>query len=82
MVVEYVFGIHMGYAVGWVIGLYVGHFYVEHFEPVYLIDLNQFSYWKLAPYTFARNIAMIGVAVGMLTIAVINNKSLNKRVAS
>lgn len=81
VVVEYIFGIHMGYAIGWVIGLYVGHSYVERFEPVYL-DLSQLSYWRLAPSIFARNAAMIGVAVGMLTIAVINNKSLNKRAAS
>jgi len=82
VVVEYVFGMHIGYAVGWVTGLYVGHFYVERFEPVYLYDLSQLSYWRLAPYTFARNVAMIGVAAGMLIIAVINNKSLNKRLAS
>ena len=82
VVVEYVFGMHIGYAIGWVIGLYIGHSYVEHFEPVYLIDLSQLSYWRLAPYIFARNVAIIGVAVGMLIITVINNKSFNKRVAS
>jgi NhaP-type Na+/H+ or K+/H+ antiporter len=82
VVVEYAFGMHIGYAIGWVIGLYVGHFYVEHFEPVYLDDLSQLSYWRLAPYIFARNGAMIGVVVGMIAIAVINNKSLNQRVAS
>ena len=81
MVVEYAFGIHLGYAIGWVTGLYAGHFYVEHFGPVYL-DLSQLSYWNSAPSIFARNAAMIGVAVGMIAIAVINNKSLNKRVAS
>ena len=80
MVVEYAFGIYIGYAIGWVIGLYVGHSYVDHFEPVYF-DLSQLSYWRLAPYIFARNVAMIGVAVGMIAIAVVN-KSLNKRVAS
>ena len=82
MVVEYAFGIHLGYAIGWAIGLYAGHFYVEHFGPVYFIDLSQLSYWNSAPDIFARNVAMIGVAVGMIAIAVINNKPLNERVAS
>jgi uncharacterized membrane protein YGL010W len=82
VVLEYAFGIHIGYAIGWVIGLYVGHSYVERFEPVYLNYLSQLSYWRLAPYIFTRNGAMIGVAVGMIAIAVINNKSLNQRVAS
>jgi NhaP-type Na+/H+ or K+/H+ antiporter len=75
VVVEYAFGTHIGYALGWVIGLYVGHFYVEHFEPVYLDDLSQLSYWRLAPYIFARNGAVIGAAIGILVIAVINNTS-------
>ena len=75
VVVEYAFGTHIGYAIGWVIGLYVGHSYVEHFEPVYLEDLSQLSYWRLAPYIFARNGAVIGVALGMIAIAVINNFS-------
>ena len=75
VVVEYAFGTHIGYAIGWVIGLYVGHFYVEHFEPVYLEDLSQLSYWRLAPYIFARNSAVIGVALGMIAIAVIHNVS-------
>jgi len=73
---------HIGYAIGWVIGLYVGHFYVERFEPVYLYDLSQFSYWRLAPYTFAQNVAVIGVVAGIIAITVINRKPLNKRVAS
>ena len=75
VVVEYAFGTHIGYALGWVIGLYVGHSYVEHFEPVYLDDLSQLSYWRLAPYIFARNGAVIGVAVGIIAIALIHNKS-------
>lgn len=79
VVVEYICGIHIGYAIGWLIGLYVGNTYVEHFEPVYLEDLSQLSsllsHWRLAPYIFARNGAMIGVAVVMVAIALIHNKS-------
>lgn len=79
VVVEYVCGIHIGYAIGWLIGLHVGNTYVEHFEPVYLEDLSQLSSllsnWRSAPYIFARNGAMIGVAVVMIAIALIHNKS-------
>jgi hypothetical protein len=79
VVVEYALGTHIGYALGWVIGLYVGHSYVEHFEPVYLDDLSQLSgllsHWRTAPYIFARNGAVIGVAAGMIAIALIHNKS-------
>jgi hypothetical protein len=78
VVVEYAFGTHIGYALGWVIGLYVGRFYVEHFEPVYLNDLSQLSYWRLAPYIFAQNGALIGVAVGMIAIALINSRSVKE----
>ena len=75
VVVEYALGTHIDYALGWVIALYAGHSYVEHFEPVYLDDLSQLSYWRLAPYIFARNGAVIGVAVGIIAIALIHNKS-------
>lgn len=81
-VVEYAFGIYVGYTLGWLIGLCVGHSYVGHFEPVYLDDLGQLSYWRLMPYEFAGNGAMIGMAVGVIAIAVINNKLLNQRVTS
>jgi hypothetical protein len=70
VVVEYAFGMHIGYAIGWVIGLYAGHSYVEH------------SYWRSMPDIFSRHGAMIGVAIGVIAIAVINNKLLNQRVTS
>ncbi len=79
-VVEYAFGMHIGFAIGWLIGLCVGHSYVGHFEPVYLDDLGQLSYWRFMPYEFARNGAIIGVAVGAIVIAIINNKLLKQRV--
>jgi hypothetical protein len=72
VIVEYAFGLHIGYALGWVIGLFVGYTYVEYFEPVYMKDLSNVSYWRLAPYVFARNGAFIGLAIGMIVITVIN----------
>ncbi|MBN2180764.1 MAG: hypothetical protein JW715_02530 [Sedimentisphaerales bacterium] len=81
-VVEYAFGMHIGYALGWITGLYIGHSYVEHFEPVYMHDLSRLSYWRLAPSIFAHNGALIGVVVGMIAIAVINRMLLDDNIAS
>ena len=74
VVVEYAFGMHIGYAIGWAIGLYAGYTYVEHFEPVYFDDLSELASWRLAPFIFARNGTFIGVVVGMIAIAIIKNK--------
>ncbi|MHC4173045.1 MAG: hypothetical protein ACYTBX_06465 [Planctomycetota bacterium] len=81
-VVEYAFGMQIGFAVGWLIGLCVGKSFVGHFEPVYLDDLSQLSYWRSMPYGFARNGAIIGLAVGVIVITTINNKLLSQRVIS
>ena len=79
MIVEYAFGTSIGYALGWVVGFYTGRFYVDHFEPVYLNDLSQLSsmlaYWGSVPQIFAQKGALIGMILGVITIAVIHNKS-------
>jgi len=84
VIVEYAFGMYIGYAIGWIIGLYTGHCYVKHFEPVYIEDLSQISnmlsYWRSMPYIFAQYGAMIGVAIGIIAIAIINNKLLNQKI--
>jgi hypothetical protein len=78
-VAEYALGIHIGYAIGWVTGLYAGRIYAEHFGPVYLEDLSQLSsllsYWGSVPYVFARNGAYIGAALGVIAIAIIHARS-------
>ena len=81
-VAEYAFGIYGGYTIGWLIGLSIGHSYVEHFEPVYLDDLGQLSYWRLLPYGFAKNIAITGSIIGSIAIVIINNRLLNQRLIS
>jgi hypothetical protein len=81
-IVEYALGIHIGYATGWLIGLWIGHTYVKHFEPVYFDDLSQLSYWILAPDIFAKKGAMIGIAIGVIAIVIVNNKLLNQRITS
>jgi NhaP-type Na+/H+ or K+/H+ antiporter len=78
VVVEYAFGMHIGFALGWVIGLYTGYTYVEHFEPVYMEDLSEIATWRMAPFIFARNGTFIGIIVGIIAIAIINSKSRNE----
>ena len=81
-VVEYAFGTHIGFAIGWLTGLCVGNAYVEHFKPVYMDDLSELSHWRLMPYDFARTGATIGVVVCVIAILLINSKLLSQRVAS
>lgn len=80
--VEYIFGMHIGFALGWLTGLCVGHCYVKYFEPVYLNDLSRLTYWREVPFLFARHGALTGLAIGVIVIALINSMLLNQRVIS
>lgn len=79
-VAEYAFGMHIGFAFGWLFGLVAGHIYVKHFEPVYLDNLNQLSFWTAAPDVFARYGALTGLITGVIAIVIINSKLLNQRI--
>lgn len=82
-IVEYVFGMYAGFTIGRIIGLYVGHLYVEHFEPVYFNEyISQIYFWRSAPYMFVKYGAIIGLAIGIITVKIINNKLLNQRIIS
>lgn len=81
-IVEYAFGMHMGFAIGWLTGWGVGHTYVKYFKPVYIDDLSQLFCWRLMPYDFARIGAAVGVVVGVIAISLINSRLLSRRVAS
>jgi len=81
-IVEYALGMHIGFAFGWLFGLAAGHYYVNHFEPVYLDDLSQLSFWKAAPNMFAKCGALAGLIIGVIAIFIINSKLLNQNVAA
>jgi len=81
-VVEYAFGMHIGFAVGWLLGWYGGNLYVEHFEPAYFSGLNEFRQWSLMPYGLAKTGAIIGAVAGAITIAVLTRKLLRTRIVS
>ena len=80
--VGYGFGIHVGLAVGWLFGRYVGGIYVEHCEPVHLSDLNEIMHWYMMPWTFARAGAIVGVLAGLLAIRIAETIFLNRAVTS
>jgi hypothetical protein len=77
-IAEYALGMHIGFALGWLIGLCAGHFYVNHFEPLYLDDLNKLAFWTAVPHMFAKYGALTGPIIGILAILKINNKLLNQ----
>lgn len=80
--VEYAFGMHIGFAVGWLLGWYGGNVYVEHFEPAYFSDWNELRQWSLMPYYFTGSGAIIGAVAGAITIAVLTRKLLRTRIVS
>ena len=79
-IVEYAFGVYMGFVVGWLLGLYVGNIYAEQFKPVYFSDLTELRQWMLMPYDLARYAAFIGTIAGVIIIAIINSKLFSRRV--
>ena len=79
-IVEYALGMHLGFASGWLMGLYAGHVYVNHFEPLYINDLSELSFWTAAPNMFARYGALTGLIIGVLAILIINSYLLNQRI--
>lgn len=80
-VVDYAFGIFMGYTLGWLAGLWVGLTYVEHYRPVYFETISLLSRWRLMPYEFAKNGAVIGVVAGIIAIKIINGILLSRKIA-
>lgn len=81
-VVGYSFGMIVGACIGWILGWCTGNVYVEHFEPVYMDNLSELSRWRLMPYYFARNGAIVGVLAGAIMITIINSNLLSRRTAS
>jgi hypothetical protein len=81
-VMDYAFGIFMGYILGWLAGLRAGFIYVEHYEPVYFETISLLSKWRLMPYEFAKNGAVIGIVAGIIAITIINRTLLNRKIIS
>lgn len=81
-IVEYAFGMHIGFAIGWLLGLWTGNIYTEECEPVYFSGWSELRRWELMPYEFAGCGAIIGVIVGAIVIAVVNSRSSSHKAAA
>ena len=81
-VVEYTFGMHIGFAAGWLLGLLAGNQYVGYFKPVYMTEFSRLPYWRLLPYEFAQAGGVAGICASIIAIAAINKKLLTQRVMS
>ncbi len=73
-VIEYAIGVHIGFATGWLLGLWAGSIYAEYFEPVCMDGLSELFYWRLLPYNTAKSGAVIGISVSIITVAIIRKR--------
>jgi hypothetical protein len=73
-VIEYALGVHIGFAIGWLLGLWAGKTWVEYFEPVCMDGLSELFYWRLLPYNIAKSGAVIGVGMGIIMVAIIRKR--------
>lgn len=71
---------HIGFAIGWLIGLYAGNIYCEYFQSGFFSETLALSQWGLIPYHFVRNGAILGSIAGVVMIPIVNSRLLNKRV--
>lgn len=74
---EYCFGIHIGAALGWIIGFCIGHLYANNFTPIHFDDPGQIRHYYLAQWTFSKAGILFGAVTGLIVIAMlewINNK--------
>ena len=74
-VIEYAFGMHIGFAIGWLLGLWAGSIYAGYFEPVCMDGLSELFYWRLLPYNIAKSGAVIGAGVGIIMVAIIRKRT-------
>ena len=81
-VIDYAFGIFMGYALGWITGLWAGLIYVKHYEPVSIETINEVFQWRLTPYEFAKYGAIIGIVAGIIVIKLINSSFCSGKATS
>ena len=73
-VIEYTFGVHIGFAIGWLLGLWAGSIYAEYFEPPYINSLSELFQWRLLPYKIAEGGAVIGINAGIVAVGIIKKR--------
>jgi hypothetical protein len=81
-VAEYIFVMHIGVVIGWVIGLWAGNVYFDHFSPEDYSKVFVLTKRGFIPYAFTKNGAIIGIFVSIVVLAVINRRLFIKDVVS
>jgi hypothetical protein len=81
-VVEYLFVMHIGVVIGWLIGLCVGNIYFNHFSAEDYSKAFVLTKQGVIPYAFTKNGAITGILVSIIALAVINKRLFLREVAS
>jgi hypothetical protein len=79
-IAEYAFGIHMGFAAGWLLGVFAGSIYAEYSPPEDFCKVCTVSQWGVIAHEFVINGAVLGVVTGVIGVSIINGKLLKQRV--
>ena len=80
VVVEYLFVMHIGVVIGWLIGLWAGNIYFDHFSPEDYSKAFVLTKQGVIPYAFTKNGAITGILVSIIALAVINKRLFFKDV--
>jgi ABC-type antimicrobial peptide transport system permease subunit len=78
-IIEFVFGITIGAAIGWYGGKIVGSVYVRYFGPAHLPGTEEVLQWCMMPLTFAKEGILIGAIGGILMIALIEYRTFAEK---
>jgi hypothetical protein len=80
VVVEYLFVMHVGVIIGWLLGLWAGNVYFDHFSPQDYSKALVLTKQGVIPYAFTKNGAITGILVSIIVLAVINKRLFFKEV--
>jgi hypothetical protein len=78
----YIFGAHVGFAIGWLAGFLLGNTYVKYFGQVYINNLSQLYFWESMPRRAALSCAIVGVIAGVIIVKIIEQKLLKRNIIS
>ena len=81
-VVEYLFVMHIGVVIGWLIGLWIGNVYFNHFSPEDYSRAFALTKHGVIPYAFTKNGAITGILISIIALAAINKRLFLREVAS
>ena len=69
LILECVFGIHIGAAAGYITGKFAGLVYIRHVSPV---PFSEAEMWWMVPFIYGIYGAVFGALLGLMTMAALN----------